>query len=385
MNKSGNKLDQFLTSNGLINKLQNVPTTNGMTQIDICYSNISELSATCFESYFSYHKPIVCVIDKGVPNTLKTNQFEEKVIISSKKVTPTDQYLTPNLQTDVEEIREPEENVFFKGFQNNDNVSCYANVVCQCILFIAPLHDAVMVADNDIITNLMLSYIDPKQNTLSSWGIRQLVDLENRIENFTLPLQQDVPEFIDYLKNVFPVFDEITKHELCYEFHCANCPNTFKDNNVTKNTILPVYTVCNTTSLKSMIKESYDVWKTIDRECHGCGSNVMMTKTSVGVQTQCSVIFLQLMIFEHNGIETVKKPRVLHNLQSEIIEICDVRFEVCGIISHHGSDISSGHYTCKMKSGDSWYYANDNVVNKCSIPTVETDSYVIVLKKCENN
>jgi hypothetical protein len=51
--KSGNNLDEVFDSKGLVNKIPHMPTTNGMTQIDLCYSNVIEMCASCFELYFS--------------------------------------------------------------------------------------------------------------------------------------------------------------------------------------------------------------------------------------------------------------------------------------------------------------------------------------------
>lgn len=59
---AGTTIRTLFESRGLQSKLNlTEPSTDGDTHIDCCFSNVNQLQAWFYESYYSYHKPI-CVV-----------------------------------------------------------------------------------------------------------------------------------------------------------------------------------------------------------------------------------------------------------------------------------------------------------------------------------
>lgn len=53
-------LTQLFDSHGISSKLPaGMPTTNFGSAIDVCFSDIFDCHASLYESYYSYHKPIL--------------------------------------------------------------------------------------------------------------------------------------------------------------------------------------------------------------------------------------------------------------------------------------------------------------------------------------
>lgn len=61
-----NSLSTFMGQMNFSNNMPNQEsTTNYNTQIDVVFSNFDQLTSGSYESYFSDHKPIFCMIHSG--------------------------------------------------------------------------------------------------------------------------------------------------------------------------------------------------------------------------------------------------------------------------------------------------------------------------------
>ena len=105
--------------------------------------------------------------------------------------------------------------------------------------------------------------------------------------------------------------------------------------------------------------------------------------------TDCrDILLVQLTIFKSmragNGIFLKKlNPNILID---ETLQFSGETMVLAGIVYHHGSGINSGHYTCAVKAGESWYMINDSVVtiHKPKIFCHHQDSsvpYMLLYKK----
>ena len=67
----------------------------------------------------------------------------------------------------------------------------------------------------------------------------------------------------------------------------------------------------------------------------------------------------------------------------------DTKYELFGVVQHHGSTMQGGHYTAYVNlgsslEGDSWYFCNDAVVTKCGLQdALKAEAYVAFYRKVE--
>jgi ubiquitin carboxyl-terminal hydrolase 22/27/51 len=52
-------------------------------------------------------------------------------------------------------------------------------------------------------------------------------------------------------------------------------------------------------------------------------------------------------------------------------------YKLCAVVNHIGN-IDNGHYTCYIRHGDRWYWADDNFVNQISVEKVlNSEGYLL--------
>ena len=108
------------------------------------------------------------------------------------------------------------------GFQNVDNVSCYANATIQCIFHCAPITQ-ILIAQRttDVFQTLFISYTRDNKQVLDTFAVREFVGTR-----FTCNMQQDASEFLSALCTKSDTVRSSVEHRLLSTIRCKTCNDT---------------------------------------------------------------------------------------------------------------------------------------------------------------
>ena len=59
----------------------------------------------------------------------------------------------------------------------------------------------------------------------------------------------------------------------------------------------------------------------------------------------------------------------------------EYEFTLCGIITHYGSSIESGHYIAEIKQQQKWFKCNDSIITETISENLSTTGYGFLYKK----
>ena len=117
----------------------------------------------------------------------------------------------------------------------------------------------------------------------------------------------------------------------------------------------------------------------VHKHCACCHKNTEHTET---LKWTCPPKYLVLAInrFAYFGNRTIKDNSCIP-IQFNV-QIHGFKFELVGIIDHHGSTAGSGHYTSTLFHNDSGYHCNDmRITNFPNFKTIDSaTAYILVYK-----
>jgi ubiquitin C-terminal hydrolase len=54
---------------------------------------------------------------------------------------------------------------------------------------------------------------------------------------------------------------------------------------------------------------------------------------------------------------------------------------LCGVLTHIGSQIKSGHYITEIRKGDNWWKCNDDKVSQTTFDSLSKQAYGLLFQK----
>merc|ERR1711860_418308 len=197
--------------------------------------------------------------------------------------------------------------------------------------------------------------------------------------------QKDVAEFIVKLNEVLKL-DEKLKIEIKVKMTCQN-ENCGDSKYVTQVVNEEIHTLVekqvmfdeplNDDSIVKILSKSKE--ETIKKKCEKCSENNDVDfKCKRELVSTSDVILVSLKRFLNdpmNGTSEKIKRKVDPSLK---ITVGGQRYQLKGVIEHHGNTMKSGHYTCTLRSENDWVKVNDDCISRTSKPT---DGYVFLYEK----
>ncbi|KAK7573658.1 hypothetical protein V9T40_004699 [Parthenolecanium corni] len=237
-------------------------STNGNTCIDIAFSNYKENTFGFYESYFSYHKPIICCLDKNGIIMEDESQQPMQVILENKDTIESERNIAGQIDrnneiTEIENIIDnelriiqdnTEQNILekdcnririttrlneeiatkfpqtlyydVKPFTNDKGVSCYANAIAQMLLTNKE-HFVVfpnLVGFDNLYEHLIDEHYYKCGKYLSTNSLR------NRIGGqYVNDEQQDASEFLLEIVRQSPIIEQNCKFVMEFIQECTKC------------------------------------------------------------------------------------------------------------------------------------------------------------------
>ena len=266
-----------------------------------------------------------------------------------------------------------------RGLKNNDGLSCYANVVLQCIFHCQPMKSQLMNLPIDHVLRKALLAYSLKNKLVNVLEIRRLAGKRYIIEE-----QQDAHEFITDLFNVVPVLRQITEFKVKDLKTCAKC-NISNSKDVTDTTvILPVAIAEKTTvDLKQLFHEVFDKRVKVDAKCNvECGGQHKFQR--MNVESAPLILVVQLMIYRSSSFGILEKigKCAIKGIPTAVIEFGGGSYKVISAIFHTGEkEIFKGHYFCYLRQSKGWVKVNDSVLEKKPWPYNAKEVYILFLQR----
>ncbi|XP_073986376.1 uncharacterized protein [Rhodnius prolixus] len=285
------------------------------------------------------------------------------------------------------------------GLPNSDGVSCYANVVAQCLINI---HTVKFNLTNNLVNNINITFPDPKTrdnyqkvsvtfelfNILTSGitrgakkpntkRLRELIAHGSDV-NFNPNVQQDAQEFLIFLisalktENNIPcrLFDCTVK----FVRKCFNCNSYWDD--VPINLELMYFLEFGVLQNNEPVTfHSLFDYKLSDITCSECGENKIYIRSKLYSVSDYLIVILK----RYQGNRVLNE---IHSFDENKINIDGFNFTLSSVIYHYGSDLNSGHYVCAVKSpNNSWNLLNDDFINyNFKFDPGLKDAYILFLK-----
>lgn len=115
--------------------------------------------------------------------------------------------------------------------------------------------------------------------------------------------------------------------------------------------------------------------------CSHCKSYQKATKT-FSIYRYPNILMIHLKRFNYSSLFGSKLNN--HVEFKEELKLGEYIYQLKSVINHHGSSLSSGHYTCYSKHQDQWFDCNDSTTTKVEIDDVlSSQAYVLFYEKLE--
>ncbi|XP_073990954.1 uncharacterized protein [Rhodnius prolixus] len=285
------------------------------------------------------------------------------------------------------------------GLPNSDGVSCYANVVAQCLINI---NSVKFNLTNNLVNNINLTFPDPKTrdnyqkvsvtcelfNILKSGitrgtkksntkRLRELIAHGSDI-NFNANIQQDAQEFLSFVINALKTENYIPSKlfDCTVKFvrKCFNCNHYWDDVPINPEVMyfLEFGVVQNNEPVSFLSLFDY---KLSDITCSECGENNIYIKSKLNSVSDYLIVILK----RYQGNRVLNE---IHSFDENNVKIDGFNFTLASVIYHYGSGLNSGHYVCAIKSqNNSWTSLNDEIINyNFKFNPGLKDAYILMLK-----
>ncbi|XP_073978327.1 uncharacterized protein [Rhodnius prolixus] len=285
------------------------------------------------------------------------------------------------------------------GLTNSDGVSCYANVVAQCLINI----DLVKFnLKNNLSNNIKIRFPDPKTrenyqtvsvtcellnilttgitlgtNKSNTKRLRELIAHDSDI-NFNANIQQDAQEFLSFVINALVTENNIPSKlfDCTVKFvrKCFNC-NSYWDDVPTNPEVMYFLEFGVVQNNEPVSFQTLLDYKLSDITCSECGENKIYIRSKLNSVSDYLIVILKR--YQEN--------RVLNEIRSfdeNNVKIDGFNFSLASVIYHYGSGLNSGHYVCAIKSqNNSWTLLNDEIINyNFKFNPGLKDAYILMLK-----
>ena len=254
------------------------------------------------------------------------------------------------------------------GITNKAN-TCYANVILQC-LKIFP----VLWCSSDQI-----------KSTLYSSVRKDVFFRESR--SFDLNAQQDVVEVLEIILEELTGPSIITSADYNIKSLTSTICHTCHQLNRTED-ILPILRLPVLKDFPISLAKVLETESLIGSNapyCNVCSgvreSDSKVSLMSVGncLTVQLNRFFVSNVIVTKNSASFFVSSPIEVVTEIEDVVFCTRKFNLAAVINHSGN-LNSGHYTCLVKDGETWWHCNDKAVVRVNLDDINKSLlYVLFL------
>ncbi|XP_067205359.1 uncharacterized protein [Linepithema humile] len=267
------------------------------------------------------------------------------------------------------------------GLLNDDNVSCYANVILQCVFHCVRIRQQILkYKASNALTDAICAYTERKYCNVQA--VRRSVG-----ECFEERIQQDASQFFMALMSTYSEINDILEHELKHVTCCSNAKCNYTVTTLEKSCllILPIQSTLKRkrgVTLQTLIDSEFSKWETIDGSCNACKGSVLKKKTVIESTLSILVIQLNLYTFVNGVCKKIINNRI-NAVPTNNITIDKKKYKVISAIFHEGEEMNRGHYTCMLRAEkkSEWYCSNDMKVIKKNWPKGAQGAYILFLEQ----
>ena len=269
------------------------------------------------------------------------------------------------------------------GFQNTDEVSCYANAVLQCLLHLNVIRQQLFNCDKSDVLRILMHRYENGMRTLNTYAIRQCLG-----EYFSNTAKRNASDFLTTLCEKYDCIRNLIEHRVTFTKRCKTCGNTKTtvDNNIAIS--IPVNNLKKKSyNLNDLLNVTFSHWyQSHNESCEHCTGNDMIFKNEITLAREIVVIHLILFSLQDDKLMKAAHKFNLCAVPTTKVLVAGQLYKTMNAIIHHGSCIDEGHYISICREGVSniWIEADDAQVKKRQWPRGAKDVYIIFLQKMAN-
>ena len=269
-----------------------------------------------------------------------------------------------------------------RGFQNTDNVSCYANAVIQCLLHLCAIRKQLSNCDKSNVLRMLMHRYEYGMRNLNTHDIRQYLG-----ELFSMNVKRDALEFFTVLCTNYDGIRQSVEHQITSTTRCNSC-------NITKT--ISYNNLVISISINNLKKKSYNLndllhvtfshWCRSDNgSCEHCSGNDILFKNKLTLTNDIIIIHLALFSLQEGKVVKAIRNFNISSIPTTKVLIAGQSYKVMNAIFHSGLCIEEGHYTniCREGSSNIWIEIDDARIKKSRWPRGAKDLYVLFLQKVD--
>ena len=263
------------------------------------------------------------------------------------------------------------------GIINKGN-TCYANVILQCLKVFPVLwssNDQIKSTLYSSVRKIMFQLHSAKSPIDPSFFLKSLKDVFFREgRSFDLHAQQHVVEVLEI------ILEELTGPSIITSavYNIKSLNSTICHACRQQNRRHPTYTSSSRpqrfSNLAAKVLEKESLIGSNVPYCNICSgvreSDSKVSLTSIG---NCLIVQLN-RFFVSNGTVTKNSAPLFVSSPIEVVtqiedEVCTRKFNLAAVINHSGN-LNSGHCTCLVKDGETWWHGNDKAVMRVNLSDI---------------
>ncbi|XP_070517894.1 uncharacterized protein [Cardiocondyla obscurior] len=271
-----------------------------------------------------------------------------------------------------------------RGFQNTNNVSCYANTVVQCLLHLNAIRKQLLNCDKSNILRMLMHRYEYRMSNLNTYDVRQ--DLG---ESFSMNEKLDALKFLTILCTRYECIRESVEHEVTSSTRCVICQYT---KTICSNNLFISIPINNLKKKSYNLKELLDVtfahWNQSETgSCENCTGNNILFKNELTLTKDIIIIHVALFSQKEDKVIKTKRNFNISSIPTTKVLVAGQSYKVINGIFYNGLSIDKGHYTniCREESSNSWIKIDDTQMRKRQWPKGAKDLYILFLQKIDRN
>lgn len=261
------------------------------------------------------------------------------------------------------------------GYTNLDNVSCYANAVCQCLFSFDTVFARIA---SESSTSQALKNLSEKH--AQGYGLLDTADLRREVGSpFSRNEQQDAEEFLTALINKNNFLNVLTTNRTLVTKKCRSPSCGYSTAQDDRINFVRLYADQETKYVHiNKLVEDCGKWEALGEEtrCVECNGLCSM-RTEIEAPAQ--IVVCQIMIWNEAGNRNNIN---INGVPNTTIKFGNQRYKIEAAVFHRGEGVTSGHYTAMRRNQNKWILMNDTQVTEGKIwPRSSKDAYLLFYKK----
>ena len=271
------------------------------------------------------------------------------------------------------------------AFLNRNLTMCWLNSIAQFLLL--TLTDD---GPNSNLKDILFQYTLNTNICKSTQNLRR--ELGYKL-NYLRVGQQDPFDFFEAMQ-LFSSDDQesIMPPMSIYTKNILTCINNSNHKSITHVTTPDPYITVDIptdhTAIHHVIEQEFHEGSYIaEWECNQCGNIGGMKQTCIeeGMMPEFILVKLKRYGRSLNGqdykIQTSVNPPLGFTVESG--ESFVQPYSLCGVLTHIGSELKSGHYIAEVRKDDQWWKCNDDKISITHFDNLSKQAYGFLFKKCK--